>query len=102
MLAVRIPRGEEFLFTPSHCMVCGHRLRWYENIPLVSWCLQKGKCRACRAPIPVMYPAVEALNALLWLAVGLVYRGETLMIALYCALCSALIVIVRRSGSRTV
>ena len=47
VLIFRLPRGEEFVETPSHCMSCGHRLSWYENIPLLSFLIQKGKCRSC-------------------------------------------------------
>ena len=53
---------------PSHCPHCKHKLRWYENIPLVSWLVQGGKCRHCAAPISIQYPAVEALTALLCVA----------------------------------
>ena len=52
----------------SHCPHCGHQLSWYENIPLVSWLMQGGKCRHCAAPISIQYPAVEALTALLCVA----------------------------------
>ena len=47
VLIYRIPKGEEFVKTSSHCMSCGHNLKWYENIPVLSWLLQGGKCRAC-------------------------------------------------------
>ena len=43
VLIYRIPRGEEFVRTPSHCLSCGHGLSWYENIPLVSWLIQGGR-----------------------------------------------------------
>ena len=46
VLIYRIPKGEEFVKTPSHCMTCGHELKWYELIPLLSWLMQRGKCRA--------------------------------------------------------
>ena len=53
---------------PSHCPHCKARLRWYENIPLVSWLAQGGKCRHCGERISVQYPLVEALTMLLTLA----------------------------------
>lgn len=93
VLIFRIPLGEEFVKTPSHCMKCGHRLKWHENIPLVSWLLQGGKCRSCGQPISLQYPIIEAINAVMWLAVGLLFRGDYLHIALYCILSSVLIVI---------
>lgn len=49
----------------SACPACGHRIGALENVPLVSWLVQKGRCRACRAPISARYPVVEALGGLL-------------------------------------
>jgi len=48
----------------SHCPACGHILRWWENIPLVSYILLQGKCTACRQPISIRYPAVEGISGL--------------------------------------
>lgn len=93
VLIFRLPKGEEFVKTPSHCMSCGRKLAWYENIPLVSWLIQKGKCRGCGEKISAQYPAVEALNALMWLLAGVVFAGDWLKVALYCALFSLLMVI---------
>ena len=53
---------------PSHCPQCKARLRWYENIPLLSWALQGGKCRHCGAKISLQYPLVELITMLLTLA----------------------------------
>lgn len=52
----------------SHCPHCGHQLSWYENIPVLSWLALRGKCRSCKAPISIQYPAVELLTMLLVLA----------------------------------
>lgn len=67
VLAFRIPRNEEWVSTPSHCTSCGHRLAWYELVPLLSWLALRGRCRACKSPISWRYPAVELGHALLWL-----------------------------------
>ncbi|MBK1694315.1 prepilin peptidase [Chromatium weissei] len=56
---------------PSTCPHCGHRIRAYENIPIISYLLLRGKCSACKAPISLRYPLVEALTAVLTLAVAL-------------------------------
>ncbi len=93
VLIFRIPKGEEFVKTPSHCMSCGHPLAWYENIPLLSWLMQGGKCRHCGAPVSKQYPIVEALNGALWLLTALLFRGDWLHVALYCVLSSVLIVL---------
>lgn len=93
VLIYRIPRGEEFVRTHSHCMTCGHVLRWYELIPLASWLVQGGRCRACKVKLSPQYPVVEALNGGMWLLTGLLFWGDWLHIALYCALFSLLLVL---------
>ena len=69
--------GEPELYDPpppgivverSHCPHCKAQLRWYENIPLVSWIIQRGKCRHCGVGISLQYPLVELLTMLLVLA----------------------------------
>ena len=51
---------------PSRCPHCGHAIRWYENVPILSWLFLRGKCSGCGAPISPMYPAIEATAALMW------------------------------------
>lgn len=61
--------GKWFLIVPpSHCPGCGHRLRWYENIPVASYLALGGKCSACKTAISLRYPIVEALAGILALA----------------------------------
>lgn len=93
VLIFRLPKGEEFVKTPSHCMACGHRLKWYELIPVASWLAQGGKCRACGAKLSAQYPIVEALNGAAWLLTGWLFRGDAVHTALYCALFSLLLVV---------
>lgn len=93
VLIYRIPKGEEFVKTSSHCMSCGHSLKWYENIPVLSWLLQGGKCRACGVKLSAQYPIVEALNAAMWVLTGVIYRGDWLTVGLYCILFSMLLVL---------
>jgi len=50
----------------SRCPHCGHRIRWFENVPLLSWLVLRGRCSACRAPIGARYPLVELATALLF------------------------------------
>ena len=55
------------LATPrSRCGACGHQIRWYENIPLVSWLALRARCSACKTPISVRYPIIEAVTGLLF------------------------------------
>lgn len=93
VLIYRIPKEEEFVRTPSHCMTCGHELKWYEMIPLFSWLAQGGKCRACGVKLSAQYPIVEALNGIMWLTTGLLFRGDWLTVGLYCGLFSLLMVL---------
>ncbi len=68
-------------------MRCGHELAWYENVPVLSYVALRGRCRGCRAPIGLVYPAVELLTALLvaasFLAFG--WSGESFVAAFFCA-----------------
>ena len=93
VLIYRLPKGEEFVKTSSHCMTCGHSLSWYELIPLVSWLIQGGKCRKCGVKLSAQYPIVEALNGGMWLLTGILYRGDWLTVGLYCGLYSLLMVL---------
>ena len=64
------------LSTPrSRCPVCGHPIRWYENIPVVSYLVLRGKCSACKTPISLRYPSIELLTALLFAACGVTPPG---------------------------
>ena len=60
----RLPRGESIVFPRSHCPRCNHAIRWYDNIPLISYLVLRARCRDCHAPISPLYPTVEALTAL--------------------------------------
>ena len=63
----RIPKGESIVFPSSHCPTCNEKLKWYHNIPLLSWISLGGKCAYCKEPISKQYPIVELLTGLLWL-----------------------------------
>ena len=71
VLAYRLPRRESLVTPRSRCPHCDTQIAGYDNIPVVSWILLRGRCRHCRAPISIRYPVVEALTALLFVAVGL-------------------------------
>jgi leader peptidase (prepilin peptidase)/N-methyltransferase len=64
----RMPRGESVVTAPSHCPHCNHDIAWYENLPLVSWLVLRGKCSACRSPITFRYFFVELLTGILFFA----------------------------------
>ncbi|MGQ9656941.1 MAG: prepilin peptidase [Fimbriimonadales bacterium] len=66
VLIYRLPRNLSIAFPPSHCPQCGHRLGVRDLFPLLSYLVQGGKCRYCRAPIPLRYFLVELWNAGVW------------------------------------
>ena len=88
----RIPRHENIVTTPSHCMSCGYGLKWYDLVPVFSWLCLRGKCRKCKAPISKQYPIIEATNGVLWVVV-IAVCGLTVEGVLYCLLTSALLVL---------
>lgn len=67
----RIPAGQSIVRPGSRCASCGTPIRWADNIPLVSYFVLGGRCRACKAPFSARYPVVEALAALLAAALWL-------------------------------
>ena len=78
VLIYRLPRGMNLAKPASHCTVCGHKLAWYDNIPLLSYLILRGKCRSCGARISPRYFLVELSNAALWISCCLaVYRDVT-------------------------
>jgi leader peptidase (prepilin peptidase) / N-methyltransferase len=83
VLAYRLPRHESIVKPRSRCPGCQVQIAAYDNIPVVSWLVLRGRCRHCEAPIPVRYPLVEALTALLFVGVGLkIGLEDTLLPAL--------------------
>jgi leader peptidase (prepilin peptidase) / N-methyltransferase len=66
VVILRLPRGESIVSPPSHCPSCETPLRWYHNIPLVSWLALRGRCASCAAWIGWQYPLVEAATAVIW------------------------------------
>lgn len=62
----RVPRGESVVSPPSHCPRCDAEIKPYDNVPVVSWLILRGKCRKCGEPISVRYPLVELGTGLLF------------------------------------
>ncbi len=61
----RLPRGQSIVFPPSHCPLCGRAIKWYDNIPILSWLRLRGRCRWCSGAISPRYPIIELLTAVL-------------------------------------
>jgi len=81
----RIPRDESIVRPRSHCRECGHFIGWRDNIPVLSFLLLRGRCRACSVTIPYRYPAVELLTAVVFSACYLLY-GPTWITLKFCIL----------------
>jgi leader peptidase (prepilin peptidase)/N-methyltransferase len=73
----RIPEGESIFFPGSHCPKCGKKIKFYDNIPVLSFILLKGKCRFCKSQISIQYPLVELLTTILFLGAYL-WQGLSL------------------------
>ena len=84
----RVPRGESIVSPPSHCPKCGSAIRWWQNIPILSWLALRGKCANCRAPISPRYILVETLGGVLFLSALLlvVFRGAGWFSFLHCGI----------------
>lgn len=88
----RLPRGKNLAFPPSHCPQCSRSIKFYDNIPVVSYLILGGRCRQCRARIPVTYFMVELLTPLSLLLLLLRF-GLSLHFFASCVFTSALIVL---------
>jgi len=63
---VRLPAEQSVVRPRSRCPKCGSQLAWYDNVPVVSWLVLRGKCRSCGTPIAILYPLIELATALIW------------------------------------
>ena len=66
VVILRLPRGESIVSPSSRCPSCETPLRWYHNVPLVSWIALRGRCASCGASVGWQYPLVEAATAAIW------------------------------------
>ncbi|SEL27970.1 prepilin peptidase [Ruminococcus albus] len=91
----RLPLGESLIKSNSHCMTCGTPIRKRDLIPVVSWCLLRGKCHACGAKISPRYTVVELLNGICYLIIFLHFDviSHPLYAAIVSLMTSALIVV---------
>jgi leader peptidase (prepilin peptidase) / N-methyltransferase len=88
----RIPRGLSLNRPGSRCPGCGYALRWYDNIPVLSYALLAGRCRTCRQPISLRYPIVELVTCAVFVLHYLVF-GPSGLFVVRVAFASALIVL---------
>jgi leader peptidase (prepilin peptidase)/N-methyltransferase len=69
----RMPRGESINFPRSHCTVCGKMIAFYDNLPILSWLLLRGRCRHCKTRISPRYLIIEALTGLMFVGLYVAY-----------------------------
>lgn len=92
VVAARVPRKRSIVHPGSACMSCAAPIAWYDNLPLVSYLLLRGRCRSCRTPIGLLYPAVE-LTAALLVAASVLAFGLTLDALIASFFCCVLVAI---------
>jgi leader peptidase (prepilin peptidase)/N-methyltransferase len=76
----RLPRGGSIVSPGSQCPHCGYVLKWYDNIPVLSYAMLRGRCRGCKAPISIRYPIIEIITMLVFVAHYLVFGPDILLV----------------------
>src|ERR1700750_1260998 len=82
VVAWRLPRGESLAKPRSKCPGCGTQLKAYDNVPVLSWLLLRGRCRGCGEKISARYPVVEAVTPALYVLVVAVKHDDVLQLVL--------------------
>ena len=93
VVAHRVPRKESVVGGRSKCPSCGAQIKAYDNIPLVSWLLLRGRCRACGERISARYPLLELALGLLYVAVYLVFEDDAAEVVLGCVFVTMLAIV---------
>ena len=93
VLVHRLPLRESIVLPRSRCPSCGGRIAWYDNLPILSWLFLGGRCRSCRAPIPIRYPLVEA-SAIVLFALLFAARGPSILFLIHAAFGAAIIALI--------
>jgi leader peptidase (prepilin peptidase)/N-methyltransferase len=70
---LRLPARQSIVHPPSRCPKCGEGVRWYDNIPVLSWLILRGRCRHCGNPISIQYPLVELATAVIWAGMAMLF-----------------------------
>lgn len=87
----RVPLGESLVRPGSRCPHCGYALRWFDNVPLVSYALLRGRCRRCREPISIRYPALELATLAVFIVHGAVFGWGALLVVRLVFACAMIV-----------
>jgi leader peptidase (prepilin peptidase)/N-methyltransferase len=68
VICFRLPLGKSIIYPSSRCAKCNYKLKWFDNIPLISWILLGAKCRSCKKNISITYPLIELITGLIFCA----------------------------------
>lgn len=90
----RLPNQMSLSKPNSHCPICKYELRWYDNIPVLSYLMLGGKCRKCKTHISFRYTAVELANTIMWLGCVILFRESSIALACIYALASSVFICV--------
>ena len=97
----RLPNNISIASPASHCPKCNYKLKWYDNIPIISYIILKGKCRSCGDKISIRYLFIELINTILWFCCFVAFtdviiktnQNDYILFAVSCFACSTLICI---------
>jgi leader peptidase (prepilin peptidase)/N-methyltransferase len=92
VVVYRLPRGESLVHPGSHCPGCGQAIKWYDNIPVVSWLVLRGRCRACGSAISPRYIIVESITGVAF-ALAMWHFGVSWMLVIAWAFIASLVAI---------
>ena len=87
----RLPRGQSLNSPPSRCPQCDYRLRWFDNIPVVSYAILGGRCRKCRARISIRYPIIELVTMGVFVLHGAVFGWSALLVPRLAFACAMIV-----------
>ena len=95
----RIPMGESVIYPFSHCPECGEKIKWYDNIPIISYLILRGKCRNCGEKISVQYPLIELLTGIL--TAGVIWKYGISLVSLYFLILACVLIVVSMIDIKT-
>lgn len=94
VIICRVPNDLSIINPPSHCFGCGQHIRWFDNIPIISYLILRGKCRNCGTKISMRDFFVELFNALLWLLIAVVFFNQNVLLSILLCFAISLLIII--------